>query len=217
MEPWPAVAWVLVLSLIADWLKAVHSREFTVQDIIYLHPSTTPYPGGFKCFTCENASDNYECNRWAPDVYCPQTTRYCFTRHKMDSSGESLSVTKRCVALEDCLSTGCTQPNHEGQEPALPGSWVSVVAAAIARVSHAEGSIAPTSATITSGVPSASGIAGVPRPYVNISAASAITAGVRSATATAALPGLENAAPLQVRRSQYFCCQHFHLQRCHSS
>ncbi|XP_058889831.1 ly6/PLAUR domain-containing protein 6-like isoform X2 [Acipenser ruthenus] len=76
----------------------------------------TPYPGGFKCFTCKNASDNYECNRWAPDVYCPQTTRYCFTRHKMDSSGESISVTKRCVALEDCLSTGCTQPNHEGHE-----------------------------------------------------------------------------------------------------
>ncbi|KAK1165775.1 ly6/PLAUR domain-containing protein 6-like [Acipenser oxyrinchus oxyrinchus] len=116
MEPWPAVAWVLLLSLIADWLKAVHLREFTVQDIIYLHPSTTPYPGGFKCFTCENASDNYECNRWAPDVYCPRATRYCFTRHKMDSSGESISVTKRCVALEDCLSTGCTQPNHEGHE-----------------------------------------------------------------------------------------------------
>uniref|UniRef100_A0A8D2M2B6 Uncharacterized protein n=1 Tax=Zonotrichia albicollis TaxID=44394 RepID=A0A8D2M2B6_ZONAL len=35
------------------------------------YPST-PYPHGFKCFTCEKASDNYECNRWAPDVYCPR-------------------------------------------------------------------------------------------------------------------------------------------------
>ncbi|NXE70961.1 LYPD6 protein, partial [Calcarius ornatus] len=34
--------------------------------------SATPYPHGFKCFTCEKASDNYECNRWAPDVYCPR-------------------------------------------------------------------------------------------------------------------------------------------------
>ncbi|MBN3292635.1 LYPD6 protein, partial [Polypterus senegalus] len=116
MEPWPAVAWVLLLSQIADWLKGVHCRDFTVKDIIYLHPSTTPYPGGFKCFTCENASDNYECNRWAPDFYCPRETRYCFTLHKMDSQGESISVTKRCVPLEECLSTGCTPIDHMGHK-----------------------------------------------------------------------------------------------------
>lgn len=34
--------------------------------------AATPYPGGFKCFTCEKAADNYECNRWAPDIYCPR-------------------------------------------------------------------------------------------------------------------------------------------------
>ena len=34
--------------------------------------AATPFPGGFKCFTCEEAPDNYECNRWAPDLYCPQ-------------------------------------------------------------------------------------------------------------------------------------------------
>ncbi|KAI1884914.1 hypothetical protein AGOR_G00214800 [Albula goreensis] len=114
MKPWPIVAWVLLLTLIADWLKTTQSRDFTVKDIIYLHPSTTPYPGGFKCFTCENVTDNYECNRWAPDVYCPKETRYCFTHHKMDFQGESLSVTKRCVALEECLSTGCIEADHEG-------------------------------------------------------------------------------------------------------
>ncbi|XP_036401654.1 ly6/PLAUR domain-containing protein 6-like [Megalops cyprinoides] len=114
MEPWPIVAWVLLLTLIADWLKTAHSRDFTAKDIIYLHPSTTPYPGGFKCFTCENATDNYECNRWAPDVYCPRETRYCYTSHKMGLQGDSVSVTKRCVALQDCLSTGCTEVDHEG-------------------------------------------------------------------------------------------------------
>ncbi|NXI79799.1 LYPD6 protein, partial [Rhipidura dahli] len=75
--------------------------------------SATPYPRGFKCFTCEKASDNYECNRWAPDVYCPRGTRYCFSQHMMKASGESVSVTKRCVGLEECLSTGCTYIRHE--------------------------------------------------------------------------------------------------------
>ncbi|CAM5093932.1 unnamed protein product [Natator depressus] len=121
MESWPTLAWVLLLSLIADCLKAVQPRDFTVKDIIYLHPSTTPYPGGFKCFTCEKAADNYECNRWAPDIYCPKGTRYCYTQHILEAGGESISVTKRCVPLEDCLSTGCIDSKHEGhKESALP-------------------------------------------------------------------------------------------------
>ncbi|XP_038607475.1 ly6/PLAUR domain-containing protein 6 isoform X2 [Tachyglossus aculeatus] len=72
MEPWPRLALVLLLGPLADGSKAAPSKEFTVKDIVYLHPSTTPYPGGFKCFTCEKATDNYDCNRWAPDVYCPR-------------------------------------------------------------------------------------------------------------------------------------------------
>ncbi|XP_046697083.1 ly6/PLAUR domain-containing protein 6 isoform X1 [Silurus meridionalis] len=113
MEPWPVVAWFLMLTFIADWLKTVRSRDFTKKDIVFLHPSTTPYPGGFKCFTCQEASDNYECNRWAPDVYCSQETKYCSTLHKLDFGGNTVSVTKRCVALEDCLATGCTDSDHE--------------------------------------------------------------------------------------------------------
>ncbi|XP_041740290.1 ly6/PLAUR domain-containing protein 6-like [Coregonus clupeaformis] len=113
MEAWPA-AWVLLLMLIADWLEAAQSRDFTVKDIILLHASTTPYPGGFKCFTCKDAPDNYQCNRWAPDLYCPRDSRYCYTRHMMDVQGNTVSVTKRCAALDHCLSTGCTQDNHEG-------------------------------------------------------------------------------------------------------
>uniref|UniRef100_A0A8C0W937 Ly6/PLAUR domain-containing protein 6 n=1 Tax=Castor canadensis TaxID=51338 RepID=A0A8C0W937_CASCN len=91
MEPGPALAWLLLLSLLADCLKAAQPQDFTVKDISYLHPSTTPYPGGFKCFTCEKAADNYECNRWAPDIYCPQ-------------GKFSLSFSARCMAL--CFSQG---------------------------------------------------------------------------------------------------------------
>ncbi|KAF7656360.1 hypothetical protein LDENG_00042030 [Lucifuga dentata] len=116
MEPWPVLAWVLLLTNITDWLKSVQSRDFTMKDIIQLHPSTTPHPGGFKCFTCQNAADNYECNRWAPDLYCPKDTSYCYTLHIMDEWGNSTSVTKRCVTLKDCLFTGCTHVADNGYQ-----------------------------------------------------------------------------------------------------
>ncbi|XP_023251208.1 ly6/PLAUR domain-containing protein 6-like isoform X2 [Seriola lalandi dorsalis] len=115
MEGWPAVAWLLLMTNIADWLKPVQSRDFTTKDIILLHPSTTPHPGAFKCFTCQQAVDNYECNRWAPDVYCPKDTRYCHTLHMMDNHGDSVSVTKRCATLEDCLFTGCASITGNGR------------------------------------------------------------------------------------------------------
>ncbi|XP_010737236.2 ly6/PLAUR domain-containing protein 6 [Larimichthys crocea] len=114
MEPWPTLAWVLLMTNIAEWVKTVESRDFSLMDIILLHPSTTPHPGGFKCFTCEDAADNYECNRWAPDVYCPKDARYCYTLHMMDSHGDSVSVTKRCVTLEDCRFTGCAEVTDNG-------------------------------------------------------------------------------------------------------
>uniref|UniRef100_A0AAY5K4N1 Ly6/PLAUR domain-containing protein 6 n=1 Tax=Esox lucius TaxID=8010 RepID=A0AAY5K4N1_ESOLU len=123
MAHWPKVAWVLLLTVIADWLEAAQSRDFTVKDIIFLHPSTTPHPGGFKCFTCKDAPDNYECNRWAPDVYCPRDSRYCYTFHMMDTLGGSVSVTKRCVTLDDCQSIGCTDASHEGYKESVPTSW----------------------------------------------------------------------------------------------
>ncbi|XP_005933975.1 ly6/PLAUR domain-containing protein 6 [Simochromis diagramma] len=116
MEAWPTVAWVLLLTTITDWVKTAQSRDFTMKDIILLHPSTTPYPGGFKCFTCQDAVDNYDCNRWAPDVYCPKDTKYCSTLHMMDRSGESVSVTKRCATLEECLFTGCADVADTGYQ-----------------------------------------------------------------------------------------------------
>ncbi|XP_022074985.2 ly6/PLAUR domain-containing protein 6 isoform X2 [Acanthochromis polyacanthus] len=116
MESWPTVAWILLLTSIADRLKTVQSRDFTMKDIVLLHPSTTPHPGGFKCFTCRDAADNYECNRWAPDVYCPKEARYCYTLHLMDRHGDSVSVTKRCAALKDCLFTGCADVTENGRQ-----------------------------------------------------------------------------------------------------
>nr|XP_020447750.1 ly6/PLAUR domain-containing protein 6 isoform X2 [Monopterus albus] len=116
MEAWPTVAWVLLLTIIADWLKTIQSREFTMKDIVLLHPSTTPHPGAFKCFTCQSAADNYECNRWAPDMYCPRDTRYCYTLHLMDNHGDSVSVTKRCATLEDCVFTGCADVTDNGHQ-----------------------------------------------------------------------------------------------------
>lgn len=41
----------------------------------------------------------------------------------MDRRGGSVSVTKRCVTLEDCLSTGCDDITESGHQvlPRLPG------------------------------------------------------------------------------------------------
>ncbi|KAA0715816.1 Ly6/PLAUR domain-containing protein 6B [Triplophysa tibetana] len=76
---------------------------------------TTPYPESFKCFTCDQATDNYSCNRWAEDVWCPQNTQYCMTIHRFNHNGKTKSVTKRCAAHEECRLAGCRHhknPHH---------------------------------------------------------------------------------------------------------
>uniref|UniRef100_A0A667YQE8 LY6/PLAUR domain containing 6B n=1 Tax=Myripristis murdjan TaxID=586833 RepID=A0A667YQE8_9TELE len=75
---------------------------FALSDLIYFHVSTTPFPKSFKCFTCDQAHDNYNCNRWAEDTWCPQNTQFCMTVHHFTSHGKTKSVTKRCAAREDC-------------------------------------------------------------------------------------------------------------------
>ncbi|KAJ8415030.1 hypothetical protein AAFF_G00007280 [Aldrovandia affinis] len=74
----------------------------------------TPFPKSFKCFTCERASDNYNCNRWAEDKWCPQSTKFCMTVHHFTSHGRSRSVTKRCAAREDCHVVGCRHHRDTG-------------------------------------------------------------------------------------------------------
>nr|6ZSO_A Chain A, Ly6/PLAUR domain-containing protein 6B [Homo sapiens] len=61
----------------------------------------------FKCFTCENAGDNYNCNRWAEDKWCPQNTQYCLTVHHFTSHGRSTSITKKCASRSECHFVGC--------------------------------------------------------------------------------------------------------------
>lgn len=56
MEPSPALAWLLLLSLLADCLKAAQSRDFTVKDIIYLHPSSKTIFCLFSWLKKKNAS-----------------------------------------------------------------------------------------------------------------------------------------------------------------
>ncbi|XP_041834459.1 ly6/PLAUR domain-containing protein 6 isoform X3 [Melanotaenia boesemani] len=46
MEAWPTVAWILFLTTICDQLKTIQSRDFTMKDIVLLHPSNTRY-----CYT----------------------------------------------------------------------------------------------------------------------------------------------------------------------
>lgn len=77
----------------------------------------TPFPHGFKCFTCERAADNYECNRWAPDVYCP--------RGKQPHSRVSLHPTLLYLSIGQtagtvlrlpvhCIASGCEPLPREG-------------------------------------------------------------------------------------------------------
>ncbi|KAG8451764.1 hypothetical protein GDO86_003818 [Hymenochirus boettgeri] len=67
----------------------------------------TPFPNSFKCFTCEKAKDNYNCNRWAEDKWCPQNTHFCKTVHHFTSHGRSLSVMKKCATGDECHTVGC--------------------------------------------------------------------------------------------------------------
>ncbi|NXK90542.1 LPD6B protein, partial [Formicarius rufipectus] len=74
----------------------------------------TPFPESFKCFTCENAEDNYSCNRWAEDRWCPASARYCLTAHLFTERGKSSSVTKRCATGEECHLVGCHRYGDSG-------------------------------------------------------------------------------------------------------
>ncbi|XP_071978296.1 ly6/PLAUR domain-containing protein 6B [Engystomops pustulosus] len=74
----------------------------------------TPFPNSFKCFTCEKSSDNYNCNRWAEDKWCPPNTHYCKTVHHFTGHGKSKSVTKKCATREECHNVGCRHHRDSG-------------------------------------------------------------------------------------------------------
>ncbi|MEE6517772.1 hypothetical protein FKM82_028219, partial [Ascaphus truei] len=86
----------------------------------------TPFPNSFKCFTCEKAVDNYNCNRWAEDTWCPQNTHFCKTVHHLTSHGRSKSVTKKCATREECRTVGCHHRRDSGHTVSLLSSNVHV-------------------------------------------------------------------------------------------
>lgn len=49
MASQPAPAWVLLLCLLAGRLPTAQPRDFTVKDIVYLHPSSKPLLCGLQC------------------------------------------------------------------------------------------------------------------------------------------------------------------------
>ncbi|CAL8342381.1 unnamed protein product [Boreogadus saida] len=75
----------------------------------------TPFPNSFKCFTCERARDNYNCNIWAEDKWCSADTQFCMSVHHFHSThGKTKFVTKRCAAQEECRQSGCRHHKETG-------------------------------------------------------------------------------------------------------
>ncbi|KAK2497819.1 hypothetical protein MC885_000021 [Smutsia gigantea] len=105
-----AVAVIQIFILSENWAFAKNINFYNVRpplDRLSVIRVSTPFPNSFKCFTCENAGDNYNCNRWAEDKWCPQNTQYCLTVHHFTSHGRSASITKKCASRSECHFVGC--------------------------------------------------------------------------------------------------------------
>lgn len=59
------------------WFSFVVFFFFFVNLLYFNTFKATPFPNSFKCFTCDNAVDNYNCNRWAEDRWCPESKCFC--------------------------------------------------------------------------------------------------------------------------------------------
>ncbi|XP_019645961.1 PREDICTED: ly6/PLAUR domain-containing protein 6B-like [Branchiostoma belcheri] len=109
-----------MVSLLLLWLVSLVSCQGAKNfdwHAAYDFPSSTPFPDSMKCWTCvDGADDNYNCNRWAPDVWCPEGTRYCHTVHHMNEVGQSIKVWKKCAALDECSreNVGCSNTDIPG-------------------------------------------------------------------------------------------------------
>ncbi|XP_075789469.1 ly6/PLAUR domain-containing protein 6B isoform X2 [Pelodiscus sinensis] len=105
-----AAALFQIFSISGNWVLAKNINFYNVR--LPLDP--TPFPNSFKCFTCANAVDNYNCNRWAEDKWCPENTKYCLTVHHFKSRGRSTSVTKKCATRNECRLVGCRPHRDTG-------------------------------------------------------------------------------------------------------
>ncbi|XP_067266187.1 ly6/PLAUR domain-containing protein 6B isoform X1 [Chanodichthys erythropterus] len=102
----------LLVQLLVDLVASDNIDFYNLMPAV----EATPYPKSFKCFTCEQASDNYSCNRWAEDVWCPQNTQYCMTIHHFNHHGKTKFVTKRCAVHEECQLSGCRHHKNTHHE-----------------------------------------------------------------------------------------------------
>ncbi|KAK4817232.1 hypothetical protein QYF61_004143 [Mycteria americana] len=105
-----AGAFLPFLILSGNWVSAENINFYNVRPPL----DPTPFPNSFKCFTCDNAVDNYNCNRWAEDRWCPESTQYCLTVHLFTDHGKSTSVTKKCATGEECHFVGCHHHRESG-------------------------------------------------------------------------------------------------------
>ncbi|XP_076118783.1 ly6/PLAUR domain-containing protein 6B [Alosa pseudoharengus] len=110
MVPLTALCLISILQLLTALVSCDHINFYNVRPPV----DATPFPKSFKCFTCEQASDNYNCNRWAEDKWCPQNTQYCMTVHHFSHHGKTKFVTKRCAAREECHMSGCRHHRDTG-------------------------------------------------------------------------------------------------------
>ncbi|XP_077176222.1 ly6/PLAUR domain-containing protein 6B isoform X1 [Paroedura picta] len=104
------VALIQIFIISGHWILAKNVNFYNVR----LPVDPTPFPSSFKCFTCDNVVDNYNCNRWAEDKWCPRNTQYCLTVHHFTSHGMSASVTKKCATGEECRFVGCRHHRETG-------------------------------------------------------------------------------------------------------
>lgn len=111
LSPGLAVACLQIIIFSENWALAKNINFYNVRPPL----DPTPFPNSFKCFTCENAADNYNCNRWAEDKWCPQNTQYCLTVHHFTSHGSSTSITKKCASKSECHFVGCHHHQDGGQ------------------------------------------------------------------------------------------------------
>uniref|UniRef100_A0A673X3L2 LY6/PLAUR domain containing 6B n=1 Tax=Salmo trutta TaxID=8032 RepID=A0A673X3L2_SALTR len=101
---------LLALVAICDQVKSHRINFYNVKPPV----EATPFPKSFKCFTCERAADNYTCNRWAEDKWCPPNSQFCMTVHHFTSHGKTKFVSKKCAAREECHTSGCRHHRDTG-------------------------------------------------------------------------------------------------------
>ncbi|XP_041374883.1 ly6/PLAUR domain-containing protein 6-like [Gigantopelta aegis] len=71
------------------------------------------------CYTCPDKVNNEECNRWAPDIACPENHTVCETVHTFNTkTGSSLRVKKRCAVAAECTNehVGCRDTENSSEK-----------------------------------------------------------------------------------------------------